>query len=161
MVRYTNTSQMCKATVQKHPLRFFEQLWDAPSLPAPYFPKYLQVRHYISTQQSGHPNPLDSPLTEAIFKNIQHLRGILSLIYRRLLDLSTNKTLNSRAKWEQDLNFTFEDYDWEEICLGDQNLSYNSCHKLLQMNLIHRIYLHQKVSTRWTVPSQNCVLDVR
>ncbi len=69
------------------------QLRDALSLPAAHFFKYLQVRHYISTQQGGHPNPLDSPLTDEIFKNIQHPKGIVSLIYSRILDLSANKTL--------------------------------------------------------------------
>lgn len=88
-------------------LRSFEQLQDALSLPAAHFFRNLQVRNYISTQQGGHPNPLDSLLTDEIFKNIQHPMGIASLIYGRILDLSANKTLNSRVKWEHDLSFTF------------------------------------------------------
>ena len=78
-----------------------------PSAFLPHISRYLQVRHYISTQQGGHPNPLDSPLTDEIFKIIQHPMGIPSLIYGRILDLSANKPLNSTVKWEHDLNFNF------------------------------------------------------
>ncbi len=58
----------------------------------------------------------------------------------RQLDLMANITLQSRAKWEQDPDFTFEDCDWDANCEGAQSFSYNSCQKLLQINLIQRIY---------------------
>ena len=91
-------------------LRSFEQLRHALSLPASHFFKYLQVRHYISTQQGSHLNPSDSPWTEEIFKSIQHPKGILN---PQQNTRSLNKQ-NPQLQWEQDLNFTFEDCDWQK-----------------------------------------------
>lgn len=121
-------------------LKSFEQLKDSFNIPAMHFFKYLQVRHFICSQQGGHPTPLESPVTDNILKGIQCPKGMVSVIYSRILDLLTNKTLKSRSKWEQDLDFTFKDCDWEALCSSAQRFSYNSRHRLLQFNLIHRIY---------------------
>lgn len=133
-------------------LKSFEQLKDTFNLPAAHFFKYLQVRHFICSQQGGHPTPLESPVTDTILKGIQRPKGMVSIIYSRILDLLANKTLKSRAKWEQDLGFTFKDCDWEALCSAAQNFSHNSRHRLLQVNLIHRVYftperLHKMYST--------------
>ena len=53
-------------------LKSFVQLKESFNLPAAHFFKYLQVRHFICSQQGGHPTPLESPVTDNILKGIQH-----------------------------------------------------------------------------------------
>ncbi len=115
-------------------------------LPVTHFFKYLQVRHYISTQVGGH-----SPSTDEIIKGIQNPKGIVFLTYSRMLDLMANTALSSRVKLEQNLGF--KDYKWG-ICVGAQNFSHNSCHRLLQINLNHKIYLTPGRLQKMTTPSR-------
>lgn len=57
-----------------------------------------------------------------------------------MLELLAISMLKSRVTWEQYLEHTFRDNEWEAKCAGAQNISYSSSHKLLQLNLVHRIY---------------------
>ena len=48
--------------------------------------------------------------------------------------------LTAKAKWERDLNHTFDPDDWESLFQRASSFSYNSRHRLLQFNILHRIY---------------------
>ncbi len=65
-------------------------------------------------------------------------REIHSPTYNRILAFTETKPLNTGTKWEQDLDCTFEDSEWESLCKDALTFSYNSHHKLLQFNIIHR-----------------------
>lgn len=45
-----------------------------------------------------------------------------------------------KSKWEKDLECSFTDYEWETICEDAQPFSINTHHKLIQFNVIHRVY---------------------
>lgn len=74
-----------------------------------------------------------------------------------MLGLLANSMLKSRVRWEQDLEQTFRDTEWEPIRAGSQNFAYNSCHKLLQLNVTHRIYYTpEKLHRMNSAISENC-----
>lgn len=93
-----------------------------------------------STFKRGNSTPLKPLPIDEILKDIKHPRGILSLNYNRSLAFIETEPLNTRAKWEQDLDCPFEDSKWELICEEALHFSYNSHHKLLQFNIIHITY---------------------
>ena len=68
------------------------------------------------------------------------LKGFLSHAYKKLMSQAQNKALIVKAKWEEDIDTAFTDTEWEEICSSSQSFPYNSRHKLLQFNIIHRVY---------------------
>lgn len=118
----------------------FEQLCRVVHLPTTHFFKYLQVRHFISKSQRRNSTSIKAFPIDKILKDIKHPRGILSLTYSRILALTETKPQNNRTTWEQDLDCTFADSEWESLCKEALTFSYNSRNKLLQFNLIHRTY---------------------
>lgn len=108
-------------------LMSFVQLCRAFHLPTTHFFKYLQVRHFMYISGSKLPSP-KAPPNWWDSKRYQ--------TPQRHLAFTEIKPLNTRTKWEQDLDCTFEDSEWESRCEEALSLSYNSHH--LQFNVIHR-----------------------
>lgn len=67
-------------------------------------------------------------------------KGFLSFIYSKFLQAMTGAVCNAKSKWEKDLEYLFTDDEWETMCEKAQTLSFNSRHKLIQFNVIHRVY---------------------
>ncbi len=122
-------------------LKSFEQLRTSFGLPPAHFFKFLQVRDYIRVQQGGKLTTIEDFQIESMIRDKHNPKGFLSYAYNKFMSLAENKTLNVKIMWETDIDYAFEDCEWEEICNSSQSFSYNSRHKLLQFNLIHRTYL--------------------
>lgn len=118
----------------------FEQLQQKFYLPSKFFFKYLQVRHYIQTQQGGRLSNLPLSPLEDILSGKSNPKGLVSFIYGKLSHSMAGDLCNAKSKWEKDLECSFDDNEWEIICEKAQTLSINSRHKLIQFNVIHRVY---------------------
>jgi len=114
-------------------LMSFEQLQQKFYLPPKFFFKYLQVRHYIQTQQGGHLSDLSLSPLEDIMSNKNDPKGLLSFIYGKLSQLMAGNLCNVKSKWEKDLECSFSDNEWETICEKAQTLSINSHHSFNSM----------------------------
>lgn len=80
------------------------------------------------------------------------------------MSLMESKALSARVKWEADIGEDFEDSEWKSICASSQSFSYNSRHKLLQFNLIHRTYytpecLH-KINRTYSEQCPRCKVEI-
>lgn len=76
-------------------------------------------------------------------KNIS--KGLKEITIRGIIHISQmlkdgEDISSSRIKWEKDLECTFEQDTWELICKSALTFSFNSRHRLIQFNIIHRIY---------------------
>lgn len=85
-------------------------------------------------------------------------------MYTYLIDLYGEDVLPSRLKWENDLECTFEKDVWELICKNALTFSYNCRHRLIQFNIIHRVYytperLH-KISDSYSECCPRCKIEV-
>lgn len=121
-------------------LQTFEDLSLQYGLPRTQFFKYLQVRHFIISEQGGHLQSLGELALDKLVRDKQGVRGFISYIYSGIIKLIGQKVLGVKCKWEEDLECKFEEADWEDLCARSQNFSFNARHKITQYNLIHRIY---------------------
>lgn len=145
-------------------LRSFEQLKLLFGLPSVHFYKYLQVRDFIRVQQGGKLIPLVDSEIDHMMRDKHNSKCFLSHTYHGLMSLTENKAFNAKLKWETDTDSTFRDSEWKDICSSSQSFSYNSRHKLLQFNLIHRVYLtpHRlhKISNKYSDCCPRCTTEI-
>lgn len=115
------------------------------------FRKYLQARDFIRVQHGGKMIPLEDFEIDSTMRDKHNSKGFLSYVYNRLMSLSEKKAFNAKLKWEIDTDSVFKD---------SQSFFYNSQHKLLQFNLIHRVYLtpHRphKISSNYSEHCPRC-----
>lgn len=80
------------------------------------------------------------------------------------MSLAENKASTAKLKWETDTDYAFDDFEWNDICSSSQSFSYNSRHKLLQFNLIHRVYLTpqrlHKISSNYSEYCPRCKTEI-
>lgn len=131
--------------------------------PQHIFFKYLQVRDFIRVQQGGKRIPLEDSEIDSLMWDKHNSKSILSYSYNRLMSLAETKASTAKLKWETDTVSAFEVFEWKEICSSSQSFSYNSWHKLLQFNLIHRVYLtpHRlhKISSNYSEYCPRCTTE--
>ncbi len=85
-------------------------------------------------------------------------------MYVNFIELNGEDTSSSRLKWEKDLECNFEQDTWERICESASSFSFNSRHRLMQFNIIHRVYytperLH-KISISYSECCPRCKTEV-
>lgn len=112
-------------------LMSFEQLQQKCTLPSKFFFKYLQIRHYIQTQQGGRLSKLPLSPLEAILAEKKGPKGLISFIYTKLLQLMAGNIRDVKSNWEKDLDRSFTDDEWKAICEKAQTFSINSRHKTI------------------------------
>uniref|UniRef100_A0A4W5KEM2 Reverse transcriptase zinc-binding domain-containing protein n=1 Tax=Hucho hucho TaxID=62062 RepID=A0A4W5KEM2_9TELE len=119
----------------------FQQLASHFQIPQTHFFKYLQVRHYMATQQGGRIQPMSKPITDKLWLERKGVKGFISYMYSGLQALLGNdEPLKVCMKWHDDLGLIFEDEKWGKLFIDAQRLSFNTRHKLMQFNILHRVY---------------------
>ncbi len=121
-------------------LESFEDLTAKYSLDKKHFFKFLQLKHYIRTEQGGRLLPVTKQPLDDILSRKEELKGLKSYMYIGINSLLEKEGLKVREKWEADLFPNFEDAGWTELCEKAQRFSYDSKHIVTQYNVIHRIY---------------------
>lgn len=140
-----------------------QQLRIKFSRPVKHFFKYFQVRNYINTIQ-GHLRSLSLLPIDSIIREKKGSKGFVSYMYTNFIDLYGEDVSSSRLKWEKDLECTFKQDTWELICESALTFSFNSRHRLMQFNIIHRVYytperLH-KISDLYSECCPRCKTEV-
>ena len=127
----------------------FRGLRDRYGLNGRHFFKCMQIRHYIQTEQGGRLLPfiIEQSLDEMLHGK-EGVKGLVSHFYSHISRLLDTKVLLVRGKWEADLNCTFDDEEWMELCERVLHFSFNTRHTLTQFQMMHRTYytperLHQ------------------
>lgn len=118
----------------------FEDLSFQYGLLRTHFFKYLQVRHFVISEQGSRLQTLGELALDKLVRDKQGVRGFISYIYSGIIRFIGQKVLGVKRKWEKDLECNFEEVDWEDLCTRSQNFSFNARHKITQYSLIHRIY---------------------
>ncbi len=108
------------------------------------------MRNYINTIQGGNLRSLSSLPIDNTIREKKGSKGFLSYMYVHFIELYGEDTSSSRLKWEKDLECNFEQDTWEHIRESASSVSFNSRHRLMQFNIIHRVYPSASgYSERW------------
>lgn len=93
----------------------FEYLTAKYSLDKKHFFKFLQLKHYIRTEQGGRLLPVTKHPLDDILSNQKELKGFISHMYTGVNSLLEKEGLKVREKWEAYFFQNFEDGDWTEL----------------------------------------------
>lgn len=125
-------------------LQSFQELSSQHGLPRTNFFKYLQVRHFVISEQGGRLQPLEQmPLDTCASRYLcdkQGVRRFISYIYLDISQLMEWETLGVKRKWEEELEWNCKEEEWEALCKSSQYFFLYTRHKITQYNLIHIIY---------------------
>lgn len=73
------------------------------------------------------------------------VKGFISCIYSGLQTLIENEALNVCSKWQDDLGIIIEEETWETLFLDAQELSFSTRHRMMQFNLLRRVYTLERL----------------
>lgn len=119
----------------------FEQLTEKFSLPKSHFFRYLQIRHFLRCQLPNFPQTPDVNIVDALLSLQPSHKGLISIIYNKLLGIRQAPLNNIKVAWEQDLNLTLSDDMWDTIFKLVNSTSLCARHCLLQFKVVHRTHI--------------------
>lgn len=116
----------------------FENLQKDHNLPRQLFFQYLQIRHFLKASFPPFPT---LPTLEAWeeLTLIKPRKGIISLIYGRVMSLDDQNLTRIKSRWEDELGVELGDH-WD--CALDRVNSSSSCARLslIQFKVLHRVH---------------------
>lgn len=118
----------------------FRGLRDRYDLDGRHFFKFMQIRHYIQTEQGGRLLPITKQPLDKMLHSKKEVKGLVSYAYSHISRLLGARVLPVRGKWEADLNYTFDDDEWADLCEKALHFSFNTRHLLTQFKMMHRTY---------------------
>lgn len=105
-----------------------------------HFFRFLQIRNYVRNAFTDFPNmPSKTPLDD-ILEIDANARSIISKIYSLLFALAPTHRSLIKQQWEQELQLTFEEDDWDKIIHRIHSSSICARHNLIQLKLVYRVY---------------------
>lgn len=121
----------------------FQQLAEKFQLPKHNLFKYFQIRHWIRNNYSDFPRiPPESPFEKHLMcETLNTSKGFISAIYGILNNnLAIYNKINTKKKWESDINVRYNDDDWSDILEISQSVLISTKHRQIQFNIFNRTY---------------------
>ena len=84
-------------------LQTFRELSYQYGPPHTHFFKYLQVRHFVTSEQGGRLQPLKEQPLDKLVRSKQGLRRFISYLYSGISQIIGWEKLRVKCKWEEDL----------------------------------------------------------
>ena len=97
----------------------FQQITEKFNLPKHHFFRYIQIRHFLHCQIPSFPQIPGVNIADALLNLQPSCRGLISIIYNKLLDMRRAPHDNIKTAWEQDLNLSLSEEIWDTILKGD------------------------------------------
>ena len=118
----------------------FNSLRTKFNLPPSNFFKYLQIRNWVKKNSSSYPYITETPL-EKLFNTSKSSKGLVSKVYTLLnSEKRDDKILQLKNKWENDTQQAYTLKEWQSLLQSAQTTLTNTKHRLIQFNILHRIY---------------------
>ena len=122
-------------------LMTFREMVDKFNIPHNHFLKYLQLRNFVRTHQNQTLCIPDMSTIEKLLNVNCLVRGLISKIYRCLVDGSTETSAGRLEDGGGDLQEAIPIKKWEEACPKAQSRTTNTRLKLLQYNWLMQMYI--------------------
>ena len=116
----------------------YENLQRLHDLPRQLFFQYLQIRHFLKANFPSFPSLPEQGLWEDITL-LKPEKGIISILYQKLLSLENHNLAKIQAGWEEELGMELGDY-WDHAL--ERVNSSSSCARLalIQFKVLHRAH---------------------
>lgn len=102
------------------------------------FLRYLQVRHFIQTQNLSFPQLPESSNLDVILQTSFTSKGHISNLYPLIMSLNSISTDNLKTKWEEELGVGISDLVGDRaLCLVNGTCSC-ACLNLILFSVLHR-----------------------
>lgn len=119
----------------------FEEIVDKFNIPRNHFFKYLQLRNFIRTHQNQTLNIPERSTVEKLMDLDCSSRGLVSKMYKCLVDGNTETSVGRLGAWREDLQEDIPIEKWEEACSQAYLRTTNTRLKVLQYNWLMRTYI--------------------
>lgn len=130
-------------------LMTFGEIVDKFNIPRNHFFKYLQLRNFIRTHQNQMLCFPEMSTTEKLMNDNCLRRGLISKMYKCLVDGSTESSAGRLGAWREDLEEDLSVEKWEEACTKAQLRTTNTRLRLLQYNWLMRTYITPEKLNRY------------
>lgn len=109
-------------------------------MPRTHFFRYLQVRNFVRTKSNSFPSLPQELQWESLFELSPTQKGLISVIYQRIMSLNNETLPKLKSKWEGELGMVLA-ADWWTLALARVN-STSSCARLslIQLKVVHRAH---------------------
>ncbi len=119
----------------------FEHLSRNFNLPNSHFFRYLQIRDFLRRQIPNFPVGPDSNIADSLLCLHPSHKGLISVIYSKLLGVRQAPLIKIKTVWEQDLNLSVPEDTWETVFKLINDTSLCARHCLLQFKVVHRTHI--------------------
>lgn len=119
----------------------FGEIADKFNIPRNHFFKYLQLRNFIRTHQNQTLSFPEKSMVEKLMNMDCLGGGLISKIYKCLVDGSTETSVGRLGAWKEDLQEDISIEKWGEACTRAQSRTANTRLKILQYNWLMRTYI--------------------
>lgn len=106
-----------------------------------HFFKYLQLRHYIKTNQN---NLLSKPCCTELEKIITKKclrKGAISELYNLLTSFSNENSACKLKAWKENIHTNISEEDWKAACVNVHSASINARLRIIQYKWLMRMYV--------------------
>ncbi len=93
----------------------FEHLSRNFKIPNSHFFRYLQIRDFLRCQIPNFPVGPDSNIADSLLCLHPSHKGLISVIYSKLLGVRQAPLIKIKTAWEQDLNLSIPEDTWETV----------------------------------------------
>ena len=93
----------------------FAQLSKKFGLPNTNFFRYLQARHFLHSQMASFPGATTVTTADMLLGLHPLCKGLISVIYDKLIDIKQVPLDKIKTAWERDLNFQLLNDVWDSI----------------------------------------------
>ncbi|KAL0149606.1 hypothetical protein M9458_055133 [Cirrhinus mrigala] len=119
----------------------FAQISGKFGLPNTHFFRYLQARHFLHSQIASFPEATAATTADMFLSFHPSHKGLISVIYDKLMGIKQAPMDKIKTAWEQDLNFQLSNEVWDSILRLVNSTSLCARHSLLQFKVVHRAHI--------------------
>lgn len=118
----------------------FQQMCEQFHIPKNHFFRYLQIRDFVRKMFPQFPAPPPCSPYDHILEDPLRWKGIVSILYCKILAPLHISLSQIKAWWEEDLEIVISDEDWEAALYRIHKSSVCARHGLLQCKIVHRVH---------------------
>ena len=105
-----------------------------------HFVRYLQVRHFVQKNIASFPNLPSDNATDNILSLSPHRKGLISVLYNQICNISPQSLQETRKLWEEDLGEVMREDQWEAALDLVHTSSPCARHSLIQLKILLRVH---------------------
>lgn len=139
-------------------LKSFKQLRQEFTLPRTDFFRYLQLRHFLTTHKEWEKVKNLSLIEVLFFFKLQagnEVGKVISKLYSTFLLMIPNNTIQTKEKWEAEMNADISLDTWTEICREAHQMTNGNIWRELRWKVIMRYFRTPQITAKWVLASSD------